>query len=89
VGDAVVKGVSGVTIEEAEKLGLVSADEEETVVSEAVAEEQVPVATDGEPVPTGAAAPPPAPGDGAMSKSQSKRERRRQRRRSRPHGRAR
>jgi SecD/SecF fusion protein len=85
-GEAVVKGVSGVTIEEAEKLGLVAADEEEAA-PEAVAEEEVPVTTGGEPVPAGAAAAPA--GDGAVSKSQSKRERRRQRRRSRPHGRAR
>jgi SecD/SecF fusion protein len=86
-GDAVVKGVSGVTIEEAEKLGLVAHAEPAAV--EPPAEElpeEVPVATDGEPVPAAAAAP---AGDGAMSKSQSKRERRRQRRRSRPHGRAR
>jgi SecD/SecF fusion protein len=85
-GEAVVKGVSGVTIAEAEKLGLVAADE--VPAPQAVAEEEVPVATDGEPVPTGAAAVPMG-GDGAVSKSQSKRERRRQRRRSRPHGRAR
>ncbi len=78
-GEAVVKGVSGVTVEQAEKLGLVAAGEE------AIAEE-VPVATDGEPVAAGA---PVAGGDGAVAKSQSKRERRRQRRRSRPHGRAR
>jgi SecD/SecF fusion protein len=86
-GDAVVKGVSGVTIEEAEKLGLVAHAEPAAV--EPPAEElpeEVPVATDGKPVPAAAAAP---AGDGAMSKSQSKRERRRQRRRSRPHGRAR
>ena len=75
-GETVVKGVSGVTVAEAEKLGLVAAAEE--------TEEEVPVLP--EPVAAGAAAP---AGDGATSKSQSKRERRRQRRRSRPHGRAR
>jgi SecD/SecF fusion protein len=86
-GVAVVKGVSGVTVEEAEKLGLVAPDEPEPAPAPvAVAEEEVPVATDGEPVPAAAAAP---AGDGAVSKSQAKRERRRQRRRSRPHGRAR
>jgi SecD/SecF fusion protein len=87
-GDTVVKGVSGVTIEEAEKLGLVGPDEEEAEPVTAAAPEEVPVASDGEPVPAGAAAVAPA-GDGAVSKSQAKRERRRQRRRSRPHGRAR
>jgi SecD/SecF fusion protein len=89
-GETVVKGVSGVTVAEAEKLGLLAADEEAVpeAVPEAVAEEEVPVATGGEPVPAGAAAAPTG-GDGAVSKSQSKRERRRQRRRSRPHGRAR
>ena len=80
-GDTIVKGVSGVTVEEAEKLGLVAAGEE-------VEPEAVEVATDGEPVATGAIRP-AGDGDGAVSKSQSKRERRRQRRRSRPHGRAR
>jgi SecD/SecF fusion protein len=88
-GEAVVKGVSGVTIEEAEKLGLVAHTEAAAAEAEAPAEElpeEVPVASDGEPVPAAAAAP---AGDGAMSRSQSKRERRRQRRRSRPHGRAR
>jgi SecD/SecF fusion protein len=89
-GEPVVKGVSGVTVEEAEKLGLVAHAATLAAEAEAPAEElpeEVPVATDGEPVPTAAAAP---GGDGAMSKSQSKRERRRQRRqRSRPHGRAR
>jgi SecD/SecF fusion protein len=75
-GQTVVKGVSGVTVEEAEKLGLVAAGEElEPIVDEPIGE------------PVGAAA--PGDGDGAISKSQSKRERRRQRRRSRPHGRAR
>ena len=79
-GDAVVKGVSGVTVQEAEKLGLVAAGEEVEPEPVAVA------AGDGETV----AAPAPAgDGDGAVSKSQSKRERRRQRRNSRPHGRAR
>lgn len=89
-GETVVKGVSGVTVEEAEKLGLVSADE--TVELEPVSAdgEELPVETEGEPVPAGAAAASgPMGGDGAVSKSQSKRERRRQRRRSRPHGRAR
>jgi SecD/SecF fusion protein len=82
-GETVVKGVSGVTVEEAEKLGLVAAGEE---AAEEAAPEAVAVATDGEPVTAGT----PMPGgDGAASKSQSKRERRRQRRRSRPHGRAR
>jgi hypothetical protein len=75
-GETVVKGVSGVTVAEAEKLGLVAAGDD--------LEEEVPVLP--EPVAAGAAAP---AGDGAASKSQSKRERRRQRRRSRPHGRAR
>jgi SecD/SecF fusion protein len=91
-GETVVKGVSGVTIEEAEKLGLVSADEAVEPEPEPVAAdaEELPVETDGEPVPAGAAAvSAPMSGDGAASKSQSKRERRRQRRRSRPHGRAR
>jgi SecD/SecF fusion protein len=78
-GDTVVKGVSGVTVQEAEKLGLVVAGEE-------VEPEPVAVApVDG---PTDAVAPAPA-GDGAVSKSQAKRERRRQRRNTRPHGRAR
>jgi SecD/SecF fusion protein len=85
-GDTVVKGVSGVTIAEAEKLGLVSA--EEVAAPEPVADDVVPVATDGEPVPAGAPAA-RVGGDGAISKSQSKREQRRQRRRTRPHGRAR
>jgi SecD/SecF fusion protein len=85
-GETVVKGVSGVTIEEAEKLGLVAPDE--PVMPEPVAVEAAPVETDGEPVPSGAVAAAPG-GDGAVSKSESKRERRRQRRRSRPHGRAR
>jgi SecD/SecF fusion protein len=88
-GETVVKGVSGVTVAEAEKLGLVVHAEAGAAEAEAPAEElpeEVPVATDGEPVAAAAAAP---AGDGAMSKSQSKRERRRQRRRSRPHGRAR
>ena len=85
-GETVVKGVSGVTVAEAEKLGLVAAGEE--VAPEPVAVEEAPVATDGEPVPAGAAASPTG-GDGAVSKSQSKREQRRQRRRTRPHGRAR
>ncbi len=85
-GETVVKGVSGVTVAEAEKLGLVAPDEAAT--PEPVAVEAAPVETDGEPVPAAAAAA-PAGGDGAVSKSQSKRERRRQRRRSRPHGRAR
>ena len=85
-GETVVKGVSGVTIEEAEKLGLVAPDE--AVMPEPVAVEAAPVETDGEPVPSGAVAAAPG-GDGAVSKSESKRERRRQRRRSRPHGRAR
>jgi SecD/SecF fusion protein len=86
-GETVVKGVSGVTVEQAQKLGLVArgAEEEEKAAEEPVPAE-VPAATDGEPV--AAAAPVPG-GDGAASKSQSKRERRRQRRRSRPHGRAR
>ena len=85
-GETVVKGVSGVTVAEAEKLGLVAAGEE--VAPEPVAVEVAPVAADGEPVPAGAAAAPTG-GDGAVSKSQSKREQRRQRRRTRPHGRAR
>ena len=84
-GETVVKGVSGVTVAEAEKLGLVAAGE---VEPEPVAVEEAPVANDGEPVPAGAAAAPTG-GDGAVSKSQSKREQRRQRRRTRPHGRAR
>ncbi len=84
-GETVVKGVSGVTVAEAEKLGLVAAGE---VEPEPVAVEEAPVATVGEPVPAGAAAAPKG-GDGAVSKSQSKREQRRQRRRTRPHGRAR
>jgi SecD/SecF fusion protein len=89
-GETVVKGVSGVTIEEAEKLGLVSADEAVEPEPVAADAEELPVETDGEPVPAGAAAvSAPMSGDGAASKSQSKRERRRQRRRSRPHGRAR
>jgi SecD/SecF fusion protein len=89
-GETVVKGVSGVTIEEAEKLGLVSADEAVEPEPVAADAEELPVETDGEPVPAGAAAvSAPMGGDGAVSKSQSKRERRRQRRRSRPHGRAR
>jgi SecD/SecF fusion protein len=77
-GETVVKGVSGVTVEEAEKLGLVAAGEE--------LPEEAPVVPEPEPVAAGAAAP---TGDGAVSKAQAKRERRRQRRRSRPHGRAR
>jgi SecD/SecF fusion protein len=77
-GETVVKGVSGVTVEEAEKLGLVAAGEEPP--------EEAPVVPEPEPVAAGAAAP---TGDGAVSKAQAKRERRRQRRRSRPHGRAR
>ena len=84
-GETVVKGVSGVTVAEAEKLGLVAAGE---VEPEPVAVEEAPVAKVGEPVPAGAAASPTG-GDGAVSKSQSKREQRRQRRRTRPHGRAR
>ena len=84
-GETEVKGVSGVTVAEAEKLGLVAAGE---VEPEPVAVEEAPVATVGEPVPAGAAASPKG-GDGAVSKSQSKREQRRQRRRTRPHGRAR
>ena len=84
-GETVVKGVSGVTVAEAEKLGLVAAGEE--VAPEPIAVEG-PVATDGEPVPAGAAASSTG-GDGVVSKSQSKREQRRQRRRTRPHGRAR
>jgi SecD/SecF fusion protein len=85
-GETVVKGVSGVTVAEAEKLGLVAPDQE--VAPEPVAVAEVPVETDGEAVPAGAAAAPTG-GDGAVSKSQSKREQRRQRRRTRPHGRAR
>jgi SecD/SecF fusion protein len=77
-GETVVKGVSGVTVEEAEKLGLVAAGEELL--------EEAPVVPEPEPVVAGAPAP---TGDGAVSKAQAKRERRRQRRRSRPHGRAR
>ncbi len=77
-GETVVKGVSGVTVEEAEKLGLVAAGEELL--------EEAPVVPEPEPVAAGAPAP---TGDGAVSKAQAKRERRRQRRRSRPHGRAR
>ena len=84
-GETVVKGVSGVTVAEAEKLGLVAAGEE--VAPEPIAVEG-PVATDGEPVPARAAASSTG-GDGVVSKSQSKREQRRQRRRTRPHGRAR
>ena len=76
-GETVVKGVSGVTVEEAEKLGLVAAGAE--------LPEEAPPAL---PEPVGAAAAAPT-GDGAVSRAQSKRERRRQRRRSRPHGRAR
>ena len=79
-GDTVVKGVSGVTVQEAEKLGLVAAGEEVEPEPVAVA------AGDGE---TAVAPAPAGDGDGAVSKSQSKRERRRQRRNSRPHGRAR
>ncbi|HSS72804.1 MAG TPA: protein translocase subunit SecD [Gaiellaceae bacterium] len=85
-GETVVKGVSGVTVAEAEKLGLVAVGEE--VAPESVALEVPPVEADGEPVPAGAVAPPTGR-DGAVTKSQSKREQRRQRRRSRPHGRAR
>jgi SecD/SecF fusion protein len=78
-GETVVKGVSGVTVEQAEKLGLVSAGEEPAQ------EAPAPAAEDERPVVAGVA----PTGDGAVSKSQAKRERRRQRRRSRPHGRAR
>ncbi|HZT45401.1 MAG TPA: protein translocase subunit SecD [Gaiellaceae bacterium] len=81
-GETVVKGVSGVTVEQAEKLGLVAAGEE---VTEEAPAPVTAVAEVEEPVVAGVA---PA-GDGSVSKSQAKRERRRQRRRSRPHGRAR
>jgi SecD/SecF fusion protein len=72
--DVLTKGVAGIPVEAAEKLGLTVPEPE-----------PAPAALELEPV----AAPAPAGGDGMASKSQSKRERRRQRRNTRPHGRAR
>ena len=72
--DVLTKGVGGIPVEAAEKLGLTVPEPE-----------AAPVAPELEPV----AAPASAGGDGVASKSQSKRERRRQRRNTRPHGRAR
>src|SRR6185436_18127072 len=71
-GETVVKGVSGVTVEQAEKLGLVAAAEQLESESEpvAVAEAEEPMETEGEPVGAGAAAAAPTAGDGAVSKSQ-------------------
>jgi SecD/SecF fusion protein len=82
-GVAVVKGVGGVTVEEARKFGLIEPGAAEEAAPAVPAGPLVHPDVEAEPAPAAVG------GDGSVSKSQAKRERRRQRRRSRPHGRAR